>query len=725
MYVLRPTPPNRLPPEQPVASTRSSSPGGYADASSCATCHAAIAETYSRTGMARGFSRVGPGSLAGSAAQGSAAPGSVAQGSVAQGFSPAMSAPLFHKASNRYYSMVERDGRLFQRRHQIGFDGKETNVLELEAHYVVGSGNHARTFLHKTASGRLVQLPVSSYQGSWEMSPGYDRPAHLDFRRAIDAGCMSCHNGFPRSPVEDDREGPLFGDFLPNGIDCQRCHGPGQRHIDAIARNDVDAARRAIINPATLSRERQLETCLQCHLESTSSPLPFQIRRYEHAPFSYVPGQPLGDYFIHFDHAPGSGRDDKFEINSAGYRLRKSACFQQSEMTCVTCHDPHDARRGAEAVKRYVTVCQSCHTGAHATEPASPKRSEGGCVDCHMPKRRAEDAVHVVMTDHFIQRTRPARDLIAARTEAQSPAAYRGDVVPYYPPGLPTTSENELYLAVAQVQDGSNLRAGIPRLQQAIERHRPVRPEFYYELARAFSLAGDAQAVIRWCGEALQRDPGFVPALKELAAAAMTINRFGDAAAALEQAVARRPADANALADLGSAYLRLERVDEAQRALARALAQDAGLPRAHNLMGLALLKQGSAAAAESHFREAIRLQPDLAEAHNNLGNLLASRRAYAEAGFHFAQAIASNPNYVEAHHSYGLILALTQAYPKAAAELETAIRLAPGLLTAHLDLAEVLVSMGRRGEARAHFETAARSTDPEVREAALAGLRAR
>ena len=74
-----------------------------------------------------------------------------------------MAAPLFHKASNRYYTMVEREGRVFQRRHQIGFDGRETNVLELEAHYVVGSGNHARTFLHRTPSGRLVQLPVSWY----------------------------------------------------------------------------------------------------------------------------------------------------------------------------------------------------------------------------------------------------------------------------------------------------------------------------------------------------------------------------------------------------------------------------------------------------------------------------------------------------------------------------------------------------------------------------------
>ena len=30
-----------------------------------------------------------------------------------------------------------------------------------------------------------------------------------------------------------------------------------------------------------------------------------------------------------------------------------------------------------------------------------------------MPKRRAEDAVHVVMTDHYIQRRKPAGNLLA------------------------------------------------------------------------------------------------------------------------------------------------------------------------------------------------------------------------------------------------------------------------------------------------------------------------
>jgi hypothetical protein len=114
---------------------------------------------------------------------------------------------LHHKASDRYYTMVERGGAFYQRRHQVGFESQETNVVEVQADYVIGSGNHARTFVHRSPDGRLLQLPVSWYTergGYWAMSPGYDRPAHLDFRRVIDTGCMSCHNGYPRTPVDDD-----------------------------------------------------------------------------------------------------------------------------------------------------------------------------------------------------------------------------------------------------------------------------------------------------------------------------------------------------------------------------------------------------------------------------------------------------------------------------------------------------------------------------------------
>jgi tetratricopeptide (TPR) repeat protein len=431
-------------------------------------------------------------------------------------------------------------------------------------------------------------------------------------------------------------------------------------------------------------------------------------------------------------------------------------------MTCVTCHNPHDVPRGEKAVQHYVAVCRSCHETAHdrGVPPVAVAGPRSTCLDCHMPKRRAEDAVHVVMTDHFIQRVRPARDLIAPLEEAAALTAhdYRGEVVSYYPPALPSTPANELYVALAQVQQGSNLTAGIPRLQKAIERNKPSRAEFYYELARAYAKTADHAAVIQWCDAALSHGVNFAPALKELAAAATALGKWDRAVEALQRAVVLRPRDSHALADLGNVYLQQHRVDEAIETLQRALVVDSSLPRASNTMGLASLARGDADQAERHFREAIRIQPDLAEAHNNLANLLASRKAYAEAAHHFEAALRSDPNYVEAHHGHGLVLALMQSYTKAVAALQAAVRLAPGLARAHTDLADVLATTGRvdeaareytlaiqanpreyeahyglgeilarrrrRSEAVVHFEAAAHSSDPALRDAARARLAA-
>ena len=103
------------------------------------------------------------------------------------------------------------------------------------------------------------------------------------------------------------------------------------------------------------------------------------------------------------------------------------------------------------------------------------------------------------------------------------PRPISGDVVPDHPAALPAAPDNELYLAVAQVHDGSNLAAGIQRLQEAIERHKPARPDFYYQLARAHRMAGDSEAVLRWSRRRARRDAsGFVPALKELAGGGQT-----------------------------------------------------------------------------------------------------------------------------------------------------------------------------------------------------------
>jgi len=107
----------------------------------------------------------------------------------------------FHAAlSERHYVMIERDGRYYQRRYQVSPGNSGTNLIEKEIRYVLGSGNHSRAYLHLAPAGQLVQLPLGWYSedgGKWAMSPGYDRPDHMDFRRKIGKECFFCHNAYP------------------------------------------------------------------------------------------------------------------------------------------------------------------------------------------------------------------------------------------------------------------------------------------------------------------------------------------------------------------------------------------------------------------------------------------------------------------------------------------------------------------------------------------------
>src|SRR6185437_9078703 len=117
------------------------------------------------------------------------------------------------------------------------------------------------------------------------------------------------------------------------------------------------------------------------------------------------------------------------------------------------CHNPHDIPRGEEAAAHYTAVCRNCHGSTHAGD--TPAKTD--CIGCHMPKRRSDDVVHVVMTDHYIQRIKPSGDLRAPVQEAQFAAldTYRGEVIQYYPQGDAGQRDRKLYLDLAEVQDST------------------------------------------------------------------------------------------------------------------------------------------------------------------------------------------------------------------------------------------------------------------------------
>ncbi|HVY91434.1 MAG TPA: tetratricopeptide repeat protein [Bryobacteraceae bacterium] len=743
---LAQTPRPRTPAAPAAKPTPASPANAYVDPTLCATCHQEIAETYAKTGMGRSFHKI----------------------DANYPIEPYSGKPFYHEASDSYFSMVQHDGKTFQRRWQIGYDGRETNVEEKSVDYVLGSGNHGRTYLHLTARNGLQQLPLGWYSengGTWAMLPGFDRPDYPGSERPVHYECFFCHNAYPKIPKANEEDGAeaVYQLPLPNGIDCQRCHGPGERHIRTVGLPNVtpEQIRASIVNPARLTPEREMEDCMQCHLETSSLKLPHSLKRPDRLPFSYIPGQPLENFELAFDREPG--KNQRFEVANAAYALRKSQCFLQTQsdanpakrMRCTTCHDPHNIPRGQEAVTHYNGVCRTCHAADFAaTMSAGNHPTNPDCISCHMPKTRTDDAIHIVMTQHFIQRVPPANPLAMKSEYYESDAtSYRGEVVPYYPPKPGPTEQNELDIAVAQVKDGANLKQGIPRLAELIRRYHPAESRYYTELAEALHTAGDRAQSEQYFNEALRRAPNSTIIMLEFANAELEWQQFAKAEATLRRAVTLAPRDPVAWGLLGQSLFQQGKGAEAKAALNKALSLDPDLAEPHNYLAAMLVSQGDLDGAEREFRAALRILPGNVEWQANLAGLLASRGSVPEARYLFERAIKLKPdalgpriNYARllanvnlrsdalaqaqaavkigpdsapAHEVLGVLLADSGDADGGVRELEAAVRLQPDFWRAHYELGATLANKGDIAGATAQLRQAAGGNDPQAKAASL------
>lgn len=667
---------------------------------------------------------------------------------------------FYHEPSRTWFQMIQRDGRYYQRWYQLDLEGKQTNAKEMSVDYVMGSAIHARAYLHRTADGALAQLPVAWYSekgGYWWMAPGYDQASQPYAQRIISYDCIFCHNSYENVPAAHRRLGDtaVFTGELPEGIDCQRCHGPGKRHVQLAGTpgTKVEEIRAAIVNPKRLEPEREAEVCMQCHLQTTEFRLPHVVKRYERPDFSYLPGQPLGNFEIAFEYAPGTERDHWFQNVSTVDRMRKSQCFIRSNgaLKCTTCHDPHSIEHGGQK-DHYNAVCRECHADAFAKLVASGKHtSQTGCIDCHMPLRRPLEVVHIVKRDHFIQRFLPKGDTTAEIQERHETDAnsYRGEVIPYYPDPLPRTSENEMYVAIAQIRDKANLASGIPKLKQILETERVSRPEPWFELGEAYQNEGKFPEALAAYRQSLARDPAFAPALLGMGATLQKNRATTGALEALRRATEAAPDSGVAWNQLGQAEIDAGQPDPAKRAFEKALAIDPDTPQPHNGLGIVLAQAGDAAGAEKEFRAALQALPNYGDAHGNLANLLLARgdvrgaaweydiavrlqpndylvrynygtmlnamQRYVDAQRQFEEAIRVNPDFAEAHDLLGNLLERAGDLDRATQEYQTAVRLSPKLAHAQLDLGATLMKRGDKAGATEHLKAAAASGDNVLR----------
>ena len=474
------------------------------------------------------------------------------------------------------------------------------------------------------------------------MAPGYDRPNHEGIGRRVRRECMFCHNAYPDVPVgSDDYAAPhVFPRELPEGLGCQRCHGPGADHARIGMQEPVDFKRLAtsIVNPGNLSPRVRNDICYGCHMQPSVA-LP-GVRHFGRADYSFRPGEPLSDFLVQVDVTDEiKTRSERFEINHHPYRLEQSRCFEASEgaLSCLSCHDPHRKVPAAERAAHYRAACFGCHQlddcqleeMTAATDASSPAIDPGDCTACHMPKRRTQDVIQVLMTDHLIRR-HPGGDELLAPLEESEPVLT--DVELMEPKRSPTGDLGEIYRAASVIRLGVGSDA-VDRLEQMLARAPVEALDPYLDLAKGQLRLQRAAAADRTLNEILERAPNHFVAQEWLAIAKASLGQQKEAIsllrkaveldtqrvethfnlgrllsgtgspaeslAAYQRALDGRPHMVNAHFHLGRAYAKLERPAEAAASFTRTLQIDPGNTDAYIALAWAQIEQGQHEAARS------------------------------------------------------------------------------------------------------------------------------
>jgi len=572
----------------------------YVGREACRVCHLGIYRTFVETGMGRSFYPLTPERQV-------------------EDFGPDNE---FAPPGGPLYRMLRRDERYFLRQYLRDSQGRETAVDERELSYVVGSNNHGRGYV-TVEDGGLFQAPVcwDPTTTQWILCPGFEL-ANGHFSREISHTCSFCHNG--RMVLRPGRRN-AYVEPIPHGIGCERCHGPGQLHVQRYlgGAKPTDDPRPTIVNPRKLPPRERIQVCFQCHLGDSSATE--RVLRLDRDLNDFRPGMPITDVFLPFRFVEPTRHD--FGIASQADRLLLSRCYTESggKLECLTCHNPHisiySAGRPADYFRKR---CLGCHAETSCPAPAERRASAGDdCVACHMRRGEAVDRRYAQLTDHWIRRD-AASDEVDRRT--------RFDLEPIFPEVLAALppAERDYYRARAAF-----LRAEEAPASARLGLYARAEDSFAHAIATGFDRAeawfflGKVEMYTnRWplahraFSEAVARKPDYRDADFALGQSLAALGRTEQAETHFHRMVEADPHDPMALAEHGRMLFALGRVDEALEAYRRAAAEEPW--KADTRLNLAMLLAGQqrfVEAAEAA-REAVRLDPGQPDAWQLLGRVL-------------------------------------------------------------------------------------------------------
>ncbi len=607
----------------------------YVGDAECAVCHNDIFQTYKQTGMGRSFYKP-------------------TTENVIEDYTS--NNHVYDPASNLHYEMQAKAGNFYQTEYRLNAKGKRIHELTYQVDYIVGSGNQARTYL-RVENGFVYEMPVTWFQekNSWGLSPGYQVENHR-FSRPVLEACMNCHNSFSDyTPYSLNHYGKI-----QEGIGCERCHGPGEKHVDKrfskVRYDSLQTGERdsSIVNPAHLTAEGQMDVCSQCHLQGKVS-----VMKADKNEADFRPGMALKEWKTVF--VDGQPADDKFQVASHGARMSLSACYTESagQLTCITCHDPHQpAATFSRAV--YNNQCIDCHQIERLSNnfAEADHRATADCIDCHMPQGNTDDVLHVNFTDHWIRKT-PLR-----QAEKQNGKSAAINLKPFW-------IENDPAAAV---------RLGIAYLSYYGESGRQQQ---HLEKAIELLTAG------------LQKVPDHVNGLYNLGNAYYLSDQPADARPHLQKAADLDKENARAHFLLGQTLHKLDRKDEAAEAYQKALAMMPANSAASTVLGDLQLQSGDKNAALATYRKAVKNQPSYAPGHIGMGEYYAYQKSDIKtARYHLQNALKLAPDDLRALYNLGYLDMMEGKQRRAKSFFERAVRVNPNFAPAYGNLAFIYNSLG-------------------------------
>ncbi len=232
-------------------------------------------------------------------------------------------------------------------------DEEREDVL-LPVTWLLGSGSHAQTPIAvDEATQRGVELRWSYFPDDERVgvTPDHDRYDEFAkgtlecFGRPMDdadiRACLGCH-----STVMPPPNLPIINSMIVANVGCERCHGPRKKHAELAHLGRAEEVKPMLRYETAAD---YMATCAACHRDASSitpDMTPEEVARF----------QPYG--------------------------LQRSRCYLETpgNMTCSTCHDPHDAVSHDRA--RSIDQCNECHENGSLSKCSH--QPGGDCIECHM-----------------------------------------------------------------------------------------------------------------------------------------------------------------------------------------------------------------------------------------------------------------------------------------------------------------------------------------------------